>query len=80
MSSLRSRERILLPLFFRRVGSASTDPGCEVISGFGHHVEVTDVLASISCRYRSDAGQDEFRLVYCEFQKYEVMIISVVGG
>ena len=40
-------------------------------------------LASISCRYRSDARRDELghlKLLYGEFQKYEVMTTSVVGG
>ena len=39
-------------------------------------------LVSMSCWYRSDARQDEFRLelLYCEFSKYEVMAKSVVGG
>ena len=37
-------------------------------------------LASISCWYQYDARQDEFRLklLYCEFQKYKVMTMSVV--
>ena len=32
--------------------------------------------------HRSDARQDEFnlKLLYCEFQKYEVMTVSVVGS
>jgi len=39
-------------------------------------------LASISCWYRLDTRQDEFRLklLYCEFQKYKVMTMSVIGG
>ena len=39
-------------------------------------------LASISCWYQCDARQDEFRLklLYCEFQKYEVATMSVIGG
>ena len=40
-------------------------------------------LAPMSCWYRSDAKQDEFRLfqeLYCEFQKYEVTNMSVVCG
>ena len=35
--------------------------------------------ASISCWYRSNARQDEFRL-NCEFQKYKVITMSEVGG
>ena len=40
-------------------------------------------LASMLCWYRPDARQDEFRILKvfsCEFQKYEVMTMSVVGG
>ena len=61
---------------------AGIDRGCLVISGFGHHLGLTDTLASMSCWYRSDAGQDEYRLsqaAFGEFQKYEVMTMSVVG-
>lgn len=51
---------------------AGTDPGCQIISGFGHHLELTDRLAldlmlvSIRC--------------HGEFQKYEVMTLSLMGG
>ena len=53
-------------------------------SGFGRCLELTGthLASTISCRYRSDARRDEFnlKLLYCEFQKYEVMPMSVVGG
>ena len=35
-------------------------------------------LATISYSYRSDL--DNLKLLYCEFQKYEVMTMSAVGG
>ena len=66
---------------------AGIDRGCWVISGFGHHLGLTDTLVhlvSMSCWYRSGARQDEFRLsqaaLSCEFQKYDVMTMSEVGG
>ena len=37
-------------------------------------------LGSLSCWYGSDAREDEFKLLYFEFQKCEVMTMSVVGG
>ena len=38
-------------------------------------------LVAISCWYRSDARQDESqKMLYCKFQKYEVMTMSVVEG
>ena len=61
---------------FRRVLRCPTgiDRGCQVISGFRRHLELTDILGldlmlvSIRCQIRY------------EFQKYEVMTMSVVGG
>ena len=41
---------------------AGINRGCQVISGLRCHLGLTDHLASISWRYRSDARQDEFRL------------------
>ena len=37
-------------------------------------------LASMSCWYSSYSRRDEFKLLKCEFQKYKVMTMSVVGG
>ena len=42
-------------------------------------------LASISCWYQSDSRRDEYylanlKLLYSEFQKYEVMTMPVVAG
>ena len=37
-------------------------------------------LVSMSCWYRSDASKMNLKLLYCAFQKYEVMTISAEGG
>ena len=47
---------------------AGTDHGCQVSSGFGRHLGLTDTF-----------GLD-LKLRYCEFQKNEDMNMSVVGG
>ena len=58
--------------------------GCQVISGFGCHLGLTDTLGldlmQVPDKMNADARQDEFKLLYCEFQKCEVMTMSVVGG
>ena len=55
----------------------------QVISGFGYHLGLTDT------RPQSHAGidsmpdkmnLDHLKQLYCEFQKYEVMTMSVIGG
>lgn len=60
-----------VPQVLQRPGSI--DQGCQVISGFGRRLELTDShLVLISCWYQVDVRQDEYnlKLFYCECQKF----------
>ena len=81
---LRSTERILFTSFFIPAG---IDRGMDAGS-FQALAAILDYLThfgSISCWHQSDVIQQELRLsqdayIYCEFQKYEAMTMSVIGG
>ena len=56
------------------------DRGCQVISGFGRHLGLTETRSHAGIDLMSDKMNLDLKLLYCEFQKYGVMTISVVGG
>ena len=85
---MRSTERILtVSVVFHSHGFYDV-PWVFIVDARSFHalaaiVDYVTHLASMLCWYRPDARQDEFRilkLLSCEFRKYEVMTISVVGG
>ena len=92
---LRSIERILhvFTLLFSPAGlrcPAGIDRGCQTISCFGRQLGLTIVTMDwLTHLARSHAGIDPMpektnlhclKLLYCEFKKYEVMTMSIVGS
>ena len=81
---LRSTERKLFTSFSSSVPRilrcpAGIDRGSQVISVFCSHLGLTDTLDH-DLMLLDNGNLDYHKLLYCEFQKYEVMTISVVGG
>ena len=58
---------------------AGINRGCQVTSVVCSHLGLTDTLDH-DLMLLDNVNLGYHKLLYCEFQKYEVMIISVVGG
>ena len=59
---------------------AGIDRRCQVISCFRRHLGLTDTLHAGIDPMPDKMGLDYLKLLYCEFQEYEVMTMSAEGG